>query len=489
MKKIPWQGVFRWAVIVCWVALFAALLQRDYLVRRLDVHDAEVLQQAARESWFGIYFNRQRIGFVHNVYGPKKAGTVLLREQARINFNILGELHPVDMELTAHLGHGSLLRDFSFRLQSPFYHMQAKGVVQGDKVLFSLATGKETLHDSIRLASPPFLATNQRRYLLRNRPKVGEKVRISYFDPLSLSARETVLEYRGLEKILIKGRIYRLHHFVEHFAGLRINSWLDQDGQVVKEGSPAGFVFLREPKFKATDIKGRPAELLRSVSVPLSGRLPADLKHLPAITYRIGGLAGLKQFALEGGRQHLSGDLLTVSRDSPASLSSCATAADLATTVYIQSDNPRIVKQSRQITAGATGPAEKARRLAGWVYNFLEKRPVIGIPDALATLESRKGDCNEHAALFAALARAAGIPTRIAAGVMFYNGAFYYHAWNEICLDNRWVSIDTTNNQWPADLTHIRFVTGEVSEMVKISDLIGKLQIAVVPAAKERKKR
>ncbi len=68
---------------------------------------------------------------------------------------------------------------------------------------------------------------------------------------------------------------------------------------------------------------------------------------------------------------------------------------------------------------------------------------------------------------------------------MFYNGAFYYHAWNEIYLDNRWTSIDTTNNQWPADLTHIRFVSGEVSEQVKISNLIGKLRIEVVPAGVE----
>ncbi len=244
-------------------------------------------------------------------------------------------------------------------MESPFYHMQAKGEVQGKKVLFSLATGKETLHGSIGLASPPFLATNQRGYLLRNKPAKGEKVRISYFDPVSLSAKETVLEYRGLEKILIKGRIYRLHHFVELFSGLRINSWLDEDGQVIKEESPAGFVFLREPKFKATDIEGRPGELLQSVSVPLHGQLPADLARLPAITYRIGGLADPEEFALAGGRQRLAEDLLTVSRDSPRSHATCATAADLAATAYVQSRNPRIAKQSREITAGGRQSGRK----------------------------------------------------------------------------------------------------------------------------------
>ncbi|MEJ2689673.1 MAG: transglutaminase domain-containing protein [Deltaproteobacteria bacterium] len=483
--KITRQSILRLAVILCWIVLFGALLQRDYLVRRLNVREAEILRQAASESWLGIYFNRQRIGFVHNIYGPKKGDTILLREEARINLNILGEMHPVEMKVSAHLDRGSLLQDFSFSLTSPFYHMQAKGEVQGDKVLFSLSTGKEMLHDSIRLASPPLLATNQRGYLLRQRPAVGEKVRVSYFDPVSLAAKESVLEYRGLEKILIKGRIHQLHHFVELFSGLRINSWLDEEGQVIKEESPAGFVFLREPKFRAIDIKGSPDELLRSVSVPLDGQLPPDRERRQAITYRISGLAALQEFALAGGRQQLKGGLLTVNRESAPGDCPGATGADLAATAYIQSRHPQIEKQRREITAGAATSAEKAHKLAAWVYNSLEKRPVIGIPDALATLDSRRGDCNEHAALFAALARNAGIPARIAAGVMFYEGAFYYHAWNEIWLDNRWVSIDTTNNQWPADLTHIRFVSGEVNEQVKISNLLGKLRIEVVRAGKE----
>jgi transglutaminase-like putative cysteine protease len=64
--------------------------------------------------------------------------------------------------------------------------------------------------------------------------------------------------------------------------------------------------------------------------------------------------------------------------------------------------------------------------------------------------------------------------------VTFFEGAFYYHAWNEVCLDDNWYSVDTTKNQFPADLSHIKFVEGETNEQVRIAALLGKLKIEIV---------
>ena len=110
----------------------------------------------------------------------------------------------------------------------------------------------------------------------------------------------------------------------------------------------------------------------------------------------------------------------------------------------------------------------------------MEKKPVLSIPDALSTLRTKVGDCNEHAALFAALARSVSIPARVVAGVTYHEGMFYYHAWNEVCLNGEWISLDTTKNQLPADLTHIKFVQGETNEQIKIGALLGKLKIEVL---------
>ena len=110
----------------------------------------------------------------------------------------------------------------------------------------------------------------------------------------------------------------------------------------------------------------------------------------------------------------------------------------------------------------------------------IDKRPVVSVPDALDTLANKAGDCNEHAVLFAALARAAGIPTRIESGVVYMRGKFYYHAWNAVYLDRQWITVDAALDQFPADVTHIRLVTGGIEKQVDLLSVIGKLTISII---------
>ena len=92
----------------------------------------------------------------------------------------------------------------------------------------------------------------------------------------------------------------------------------------------------------------------------------------------------------------------------------------------------------------------------------------------------KAGDCNEHAVLFAGLARAAGLPTRIVAGTVYLDGRFLYHAWNEVWVDHRWVSIDSALNQFPADVTHIKFLEGGPEAHVALVSLIGRLRLDII---------
>ena len=469
-------------IILIWMILFGMLLQRDYFIESLEIQEEEIVKKGRQESFQGIYFQNDRIGYVKNRLSPKKDGGYALAQKAYLRLNILEQDLPVEMDVEADLNAQMRLEEFTFTLASPFYKMEARGEVEDRTVKFTLSTGKEEIHDEIRLERRPFLSTNRRAYLLKRDLQEGDRFKVPYFDPVTLTGKDTVLEYKGLEKILIKGRIYRLHHFEESFSGIRINSWINDEGKVMKEESPAGFVFISEPEFRATNIAVKGKEILSSVSVPVTGTMP-DLEGIDSITYRLDFPEDVSFEALDMDRQDFAGRLLTITAEQlpPSSAGACRGPAEqLASTPYVQAKNGRITELGASLASQGNTDLEKVKILTGWVFENLEKRPVLGIPDALTTLEIKKGDCNEHAALFAALSRSIGVPTRIVAGVTFHQGAFFYHAWNEVCLDGDWISLDTTKNQMPADISHIKFVEGETREMVKIGALLGKLKIAII---------
>jgi hypothetical protein len=479
----PLKTIFRIIIVIVWVVLFGMLLQRDYFIKTLDTREARVLKKDREESFSGIYFKRDRIGYVKTRLVKDGDDSFQLSQEAYLVLNIMDQSHPIRLLVNARLDKTMLLQCFDFELSSPFYSMTAEGEVDGSTVNFILTTGKELIKDSIKLASPPFLSTNRRGYLLKQDLEPGDKLRIPYFDPISLSGKDTVLEYKGYDKILIKGRIHRLHHFTESFSGMKINTWLDDSGKVIKEESPAGFVFIAEPEFKATAIKSDGQEILSSVSVQITGTMPADFATRDQLSYRL-SYPPEAEVEVDLDRQKLADGLLTVTREEipGESAEPCQDrSAKLASTPYVQANHRRITELTQSLLDDEMNGMEKVRILSAWVFNNLEKRPVLGIPDALTTLTTRRGDCNEHTALFAAMARNAEIPTRIIAGVTFHEGAFFYHAWNEVCLGDTWLSLDTTKNHIPADVTHIKFVEGETSEQIKIGALFGRLKIEVIP--------
>src|SRR2546426_408623 len=101
------------------------------------------------------------------------------------------------------------------------------------------------------------------------------------------------------------------------------------------------------------------------------------------------------------------------------------------------------------------------------------------IPSAVQVLKARVGDCNEHAVLFVALARAAGVPARTVAGLVPVDGRFYYHAWAEVYLGD-WVAVDPMLDEFPAGAAHLRFSIGGLPPQAGVLPLIGRIKLEVL---------
>ena len=185
-------------------------------------------------------------------------------------------------------------------------------------------------------------------------------------------------------------------------------------------------------------------------------------------------------FDLDGGDQSLEGDLLIIKKPELPSKVNESIFKNykeyLKSTPFIQVNaKPFITITSKYLA----DPIYTVRGLTHWVYKYLKKEPVISVPSALEVYNLKKGDCNEHAVLLTALLRTANIPSRQAAGVVYQDGYFFYHAWVEVYLGS-WIPVDPTFDQVPADVTHIRFIYGDLAKQSKVLQLINKLKIDVI---------
>ena len=136
----------------------------------------------------------------------------------------------------------------------------------------------------------------------------------------------------------------------------------------------------------------------------------------------------------------------------------------LGATDYEPLNDESLRATTERLTAGKKSVWDAARAINAFVYRHIENkslaRAYASAPEALA---SKEGDCTEHAVLFSALAKIAGVPTRLVTGLVYVGGAgnvFGYHEWVEIWTGKQWLAMDPTFGQDIADATHIKLYAG-----------------------------
>jgi len=152
----------------------------------------------------------------------------------------------------------------------------------------------------------------------------------------------------------------------------------------------------------------------------------------------------------------------------------------LAETRFITPSLPEVKDLVSTIRGEETDAWLVTQKILGWVYQNMQAEM---IPQTLTTeeiLAGRKGKCAEYAILFAAMARAAGLPTKVALGERYQDGVWIGHMWNEVWL-GEWVAVDPSHGQSAPDALLLKFVDSpEVMGTQKVRmGLIGNLGISI----------
>ena len=475
------------AVVVFWCVMNVLLIKRQLWAPPppLFVSATETLTEATQD-WWGVYYQGEKIGFTSQRIEPNQNG-YQLRDESLLRLNLLGTTQRASTRLAMAVDKEWVLRDFEFELLSNGVRFQSRGKVIPGQLQLEIESAGHTSKQSIALKQPPYLAAALKPLVASQQLEPGKEHFFTIFDPATLADQITSVVIEAREHILVGDQKVPAIRLRQRFKGISVVSWIDGNGRTLKEESPGGFALRQEapPQAKSfADSRAVPLDLIARASIAVGDPIlqPQSRSNL---RLRLRGL-NVVDFALNGDRQKFSEDVLRIEREQvnqsdtyKIPLKDRRFNSFLQPTAFLQSDHPSIRNHAVQILGAETDAHRAVLRLKNWVYNEIKKQPTISIPNALQVLQTKTGDCNEHTVLFNALARAAGIPARTVVGMVYLRGAFYYHAWSEVWL-GKWISLDSVLNQFPADVTHVKFIEGEIDRQLDMLQLIGTLRIEVL---------
>ncbi len=475
------------SIVLFWTVMVGLLVRRNLP----QSHSPQALTPSpgvveTREEWMGIYQQDQKVGYLQRRVSPTDTG-YQWEERWQMKLQVLKTTQHIHTEIHAAIDQRYALTHFSFRLVSSGTVFQVTGEVVGQELRGQIRTGGERSPFSFPLREPLYLPDTTQMALRNTALQPGEERQFSIFNPLSMRPDTIGITVIGPETLSLKGKTQTVTKIAERFNGATVHAWLDQEGKVVKEEAHMGFILLRESRDEALGSGWQdkaPPDIVTAAAIPVRGILQ-NPRTLTSLQLKLLGPADPALFAFPP-RQQRQDNILIVVKEEVSQLVSyplpqthAEFAPDLASTPLLQSTHPRLVAQAQQILGAERDALQATRKLLDWTHLTLEKTPTVGMPTALEALESKKGDCNEHAVLFTALARTAGLPARVAAGVVYLDGAFYYHAWSEVWL-GQWVSVDPVFHQFPADATHVKFVEGGPEEQTALLRIIGQVELEIV---------
>jgi len=435
------------------------------------------------DEWMGVQYQGRKVGLLH-LEKTRRAQDgyhfALHTHLKMVGFDGDATLQmDVGADLTAAMG----LERFDFRVTAGPATFRGTGVVDGDQLALTVETGGSTFEERVPLTHSPVLRANLGAVLSTKTLTPGTRFRFHVFDPLTRSEQAVDIEVVGPDTLQILGQPVAATHIRQTVSGMTLNGWINQRGEMLKQELGLGLVAVRETEEEARFgllPNQRGVDLIRATMVPAPG-LPPSLAKRSRLRLRLDGLDGTG-FDLKDRRQRLDENLLTVTRETPGRGLPFPVAEappdSLAADPLVQSRHPRILARAKRIVGEAEDTLSAARALMDWLRDNIEQKGVMGVPSALETLEARVGDCNEHSTLFAALARSLGIPTRLVVGLVYIDGQFGYHAWNEVLTADGWLSVDATWGQLPVDVGHIAFLRGGLDQQVRLLPTMGKLRIS-----------
>jgi transglutaminase-like putative cysteine protease len=442
------------------------------------------------ERWFGIYVNSERVGFYRQRIDKADDG-YRIDGNGSVRMKVMSFSKEASMRETYLVSKNLALRSFDVEQTVNGSSSHLSGTVSGSAIHIKSDANGKTTDKLLRFKGEVYPGPALNLIPLMRSVAAGSSYKILAFDPEEPKIKEVQITVLGEDKTSEGLPALKLRNNLYPFVNNDI--WVDGQGNTLEESVREGLVTTKAELPKTlgpfiSDWALAKKDLIYDFSLVRVQPPIKDPGKLTGLSVEISDwndalplLQGGGQLVEKRGNGRIAfktGSLVPTSSDPPPQKPAewLLKPAD-----KIESDAPEITAQAKLLAEGVKSQGELVKVLANWTADWL-KDTIDDGGSAVQSFRSKSGNCQTHARLYTALARAAGIPTRFVSGLVLLDGkGFLYHSWAESFIGGRWVSVDPTYNQIPADPTHLKLLEGHLPEdMAPIIAIIGRIKMTVL---------
>ena len=445
------------------------------------------------EAWMGAYLGQKKIGYLSFNIEKAEAGGYRIASVMNNRLTVLGTdlTQIVTTVIQTDADYKPITEDFA--MSSGGKTTRIRATFEKDTVECVISAGSGSSTRSVPIPEEANLVGDVLFALVDDKPEVGKEYSMHYFNQLTLTVDELKVIVERSEKINIAGKDYDTVVMRNTTPMGEMMVWQEPGGDIVKVHAMMGIKLIRQSREEAmADIESGTQDdfaVLTSVKPDVEIPSPREVSSLKVVLAGIGDSrmaindSRQKATPVDGKPKDYQFEITTKAFDAKSALhlpvKQSGFSEFLAATPYLDCGVAAVRTQAEKIVGGEKNTYAACSKIRSWVYANLKHRADIGITRAASdVLQSKVGVCRDYAILFAALARSAGIPTTVASGLLYTDGAFYYHAWVE-CYVGEWVPFDATMPTDFVDATHIKLASGDATSMFTLAKVIGVLKIDV----------
>lgn len=451
-------------------------------------------------SWLGVYLQGQKMGYMHlTVSDAKYKGRSCKRVESvlRTRLVLLRANLQQDIRTTIFADERFTPYFETFETESGGRKTTVEATFTPKEVKCKVISDSSTSSKVVPIPAGASLVGDTMYALGMGDVKVGQKTRMFYFNQVTLAVDPIDVEVLRQEEIEVKGRKYDTFVIKNATPMGDTTSWQTKDGALIKSVSLLGLTMQVESETEAkSGVDSNympPVDLAVMTSVKANIDIPKPEKVHRLVVKLIGNLdpkmaisdnwQAVKRLEPVDGQSVYQFIIQPKPFDTKRSIllpADKAFANYLNPTAYLDSDSPEVKAKAAEIVNGERSTYAAASKIRAWVSANMKPRADMGIARPGGdVLKEKSGVCRDYAILSASLMRAAGIPTKVIAGLVYINGGFYYHAWNE-CYVGEWVAFDATLGREFVDATHIKLAEGDATNMFEIASVFGSLKAAII---------